>query len=70
MFSGCLKIDCLRNLRLEKSRGSAHLAALGPASMMLHYVIVKSVELVDLMDIHKTDCLGETRLLLYVPSSS
>ncbi len=29
MFSGCLAIDCLRSFCLVKSRGFAHLAALG-----------------------------------------
>jgi len=67
MFSGCLTIDCLC---LVKSRGFAHLAALGLVSMMLHYVIVKTVILVGLIGMHKTGCSGETRLVLHVPSSS
>ncbi len=70
MFSGCLMIDCLRSLCLVKSRGFAHLADLGKDSMMLRYVIVKTVELVGLIGMHKTGCFGETRLVLYVPSSS
>ena len=70
MFSGCLMIDCLRSFCLMKSRGFAHLAALGLVSMMLHCVIVKNVDLVDLIGMHKTDCSGETRLVLHVPSSS
>ena len=71
MFSGCLTIDCLRSFRLVKSRGFAHLAALGLVSMMLHYVIVKTVVLVGLSSrMHKTGCSGETRLVLHVPSSS
>jgi len=53
-----------------KSRGFAHLAAQGLVSMMLHYVIVKTVKLVGLIGMHKTGCLGETRLVLHVPSSS
>ncbi len=44
MFSGCLTIDCLRSFCLVKSRGFARLAALGLVSMMLHHVIVKTVE--------------------------
>ena len=51
-------------------RGFAHLAALGLVSMMLHYLIVKTVVLVGLIGMHKTGCSGETRLVLYVPSSS
>ncbi len=39
-------------------------------SMMLHYVIVKTVVLVGLIGMHKTGCSGETRLVLHVPSSS
>ena len=56
MFSGCLTIDCLRSFCLVKSRGFAHLAALGLVSMMLHYVIVKTVVLVGLTGMHKTGC--------------
>jgi len=41
---------------LVKSRGFAHLAALGLVSMMLHYVIVKTVVLVGLTGMHKTGC--------------
>ncbi len=53
MFSGCLTIDCLRSFSLVKSRGFAHLAALGLVSMMLHCVIVKTVELVDLIEMRR-----------------
>jgi len=66
MFSGCLTIDCLRSFCLVKSRGFAHLAALGLVSMMLHYVIVKTVVLVGLIEMHKTGCSGETRLVTYL----
>ena len=55
---------------MVKSRGFAHLAALGLVSMMLHYVIVKTVVLVGLIGMHKTGCSGETRLVLHGPSSS
>ena len=41
---------------LMKSRGLVHLAALGLVSIMLHCVIVKIVELVDLTGMHKIDC--------------
>jgi hypothetical protein len=44
------------------------MAALGLVSMMLRCVIVKSVELVDLIKMRKTDSFGETRLVLHVPS--
>ena len=61
---------CLRALKpLVKSRGFAHLAALGLISMMLHYVIAKSVVSVGLIGNYKTGCSGETRLVLHVPSS-
>jgi len=46
MFFGYLMIGYLRRLCLVKSRGFAHLAALGLVSMMLRCVIVKTVELV------------------------
>jgi len=59
-----------RSFCLVKSRGFAHLAALGLVSMMLHYVIVKTFVLVGLIGMHKTGCSGETRLVLHVPSSS
>ncbi len=66
MFSGCLTIDCLRSICLVKSRGFAHLAALGLISKMLHYVIVKNVVILGLIGMHKTGCSGETRLVLHV----
>ncbi len=67
MFSGCLMIDCLGSFCLVKSRGFAHLAALGLVSLMLRHVIVKTVVLKGLIGMHKTDCSGETRLVLHVP---
>jgi hypothetical protein len=70
MFSGCLMTDCLRSFCLVKLRGFAYPAALGLVSMMLHYVIVKTVILVALSGMRKTGCSGETRLVLHVPSSS
>ena len=38
--------------------------------MMLRCVIVKTVELGDLIEMRKTDCFGETRLVPHVPSSA
>jgi len=70
MFSGCLTIDCLRSFCLVKSRGFTHLAALGLFSMMLHYVIVKTVVLVGLIGMHKTGRSGKTRVVLHVFTSS
>ena len=70
MLSGCLTIDCLRSFCLVKSRGFAHLVALSVVSMMLLCMIVKLVELVDRIEMRKTDCFGKTRLVLHVPSSS
>ncbi len=61
---------CLLGNVLVKSRGFAHLAALGLVLMVLHYVIVKTVVLVGLTGMHKTGCFGETRLVLHAPSSS
>ncbi len=68
--SGCLTIYCPRSFRLVKSRGCAHLVALGLVLMMLRCVMVKIAKLVDLIEMHKTDCYAETRLVLHVPSSS
>ena len=48
--------------------GFAHLAALGLVSMMLHYVIVKTVVSVGLIGMHKTGCSEETRLVLLIMS--
>ena len=59
----------LRSFCLVKSRGSAHLVALGLIPMMLQRVIVKTVELADITEMHKTDSSGETRLVLYITSS-
>ena len=63
-------IECLTSFHLVESRGLAHLAALGLVSMMLHCVTVKTVKLVDPIEMRKTDCSGETRLVLHVSSSS
>ncbi len=38
--------------------------------MLLRCVIVKTVKLVGPVEMRKTDSLGETRLVLHVPSSS
>ncbi len=57
---------------LVNSRGFAHLAALGLVSMMLHHASVKTVVLLGLTEIHKTNCSyktgcsGEQRLTLHV----
>jgi len=50
--------------------GFAHLAALGLVSIILRCVIVKTVQLADLIGMCNTDCFGETRLVPHVPSSS
>ena len=63
-------IDCLRSFCLVKSKGFAHLVALVLGSTMLRCMIVKTVELVDLIEIRKTDCFAKTRLVPHVPSSS
>ncbi len=55
MFPRCLGSFCL-----VKSRGFAHLATLGLVSLMLHCALVKTVELVDLIEMRKADCFGET----------
>ncbi len=34
------------------------------------FVLVKTVKLVDLIDMRNTDCFGKTRLVLHVPSST
>ncbi len=49
--------DRLPKKFLVESRGLAHLAALGLVSMMLHCVIYKTVELVGLIEMRKTDSL-------------
>ena len=59
-----------KKLCLAKSRGLAHLAALGLFSMMLRCMTVKTVKLVDPIEMRKTDSFGETRLVLHAPSSS
>ncbi len=63
-------IECLERFCLAKSRGLAHLAALGLVSMMLRCMTVKTVKLVDPIEMRKTDSFGETRLVLHAPSSS
>jgi hypothetical protein len=59
----------VRSFCLVKSRGFVHLAALGLVSIVLHYVTVNTVVLVSLTGMRKTDCSGETRLVLHIPSS-
>ena len=66
---GCLIVDCVRSFCLVKSRGFAHLAALGLVAMMLYYVTVKVVVIVGFVGMRKTGCSGETRLVLHIPSS-
>ncbi len=63
-------IECLRSFCLVRLRGLAHLAALGLVSLILRCVIVKTVKLVDPIEMHKIDSFGETRLVLHVPSPS
>ena len=70
MFLGCPMIKCLRSFCLVESRGLAHLAALGLVSMMMRRVTVKTVKLVDPIELRKTDSFEETKLVLHVPSSS
>ncbi len=62
-------IECLRSFCLVTSRGLAHLATLDLVSLMLRCVIVKTVKLVDPIEMRKTDSFGKTRLVLHVPSS-
>ena len=52
-------MDCLRSFCMVKSRGLAHLAALGPVSLILRCVIVKTVKLVGIMGLRKTGCTLE-----------
>ena len=44
--------------------------ALGLVIMMLHQVIVMNAALLGHTRVLRTDCFGETRLVLHVPSSS
>jgi len=39
-------------------------------TMILRCMIVNTVELVDRIEMRKTDCFGRTTLVLHVPSSS
>ena len=50
--------------------GFAHLAALGLVLIILRCMIVTAVKLVYFSEMRKTDCFGETKLVLHVPSSS
>ena len=44
------------------------MVALGVVSMMLLCMVFKPVDLVDYIEMRKTDCFGKTRLVLHVPS--
>ena len=46
------------------------LRALALVSMMLHCMIAENVELVDRIELCRTDCCGKTRLVPHVPSPS
>ena len=57
--AGCsIGLDCL-----DLESNWAH------AKSMLLCTIVKLVELVDRIEVRKTDCFGKTRLVPHVPSS-
>ena len=62
-------IDCLRSFCLVKLRVPAPQDALGLVTMMLHQVIVMNAALLGHTRMLRTDCFGETRLVLHVPSS-
>ena len=66
ILSGCLKIDCQRSFCLVKSRGGAS----GLVSMMLHLVTFTNAASLGHTKMLRTDCLGEIRLVLHVPSST
>ncbi len=58
-----MSIDRLsRQFCLVKSEGFAHLVALGVVSMMLYYVIGKTVTSIELMRMHRTDCFAQIRV--------
>ncbi len=59
-----------KKLLFDEVNGLCPPGHLGLVLMMLHYMIVKTVVLVGLTGMHKTDCTGETRLVLHVASSS
>ena len=59
-----------KKLLFGQVKGFAHLVAPGPVSMMLLCMIVKLVEMVDRIEMRKTDCFGKTRLVPHIPSSS
>ena len=63
-------IDCLRSFCLVKSRVPAPQDALGLVTMILHQVTVMNAALLGHTRMLRTDCFGETRLVLHVPSSS
>ena len=53
-------------MSLVKSRGLAHLAALGLVPMMLCDVTVKLVVSIEPTGLLRTNCSGETRLALHI----
>jgi len=58
-----MSIDRLpRQFCLVKSEGFAHLVALGLVSMMLYYVIGKTVTSIELMRMYRTDCFAQIRV--------
>jgi len=48
--------------------GFVRLVALGLVSITLHCMIVKSVKLVDLVEMCKSDCFGKSRLVPLIMS--
>ncbi len=54
----------------ESSFGSDDATVQSLVSMMLRCMIVNTVRLVDLLEMHKTDCFGQIGLVLHIPSSS
>ena len=58
-----MSIDRLsRQFCLVKSEGFAHLVDLGLVSMMLYYVIGKTVTSIELMRMYRTDCSAQIRV--------
>lgn len=62
-------IDCLRSVGKVKLRVAAPQVGLGLVLMMLHQVTVVIAASLGCTRMLRLDCLGETRLILHVPSS-
>ena len=61
-------MPCASDAKNSSDSDDASVQSLVP--LMLPHAIVKTAKTVDLLEMRKTDCFGETRLVPHIPKSS